>query len=87
MRKLREEYGKDAGWFRDTRAGGITFMFSRGIDAKVVMGLSGHRDIRSVMRYNKTYMERMKEAVSSKPVMDHPHGENNILQWRERKTA
>jgi integrase len=85
MRTLREKFGKDAGWFRDTRGGGITNMFRLGADAKVIMGLSGHHDIRSVMRYNKNFIERMREANALRGQREpDPQAQSSILPFKRK---
>ena len=87
MLRVKEKFGRDAGWFRDTRGGGITDMFRLDVDAKVIMGLSGHHDIRSVMRYNKNFIERMREAISLRgQKRTAPPEQRNVLQFK-RKTG
>ncbi len=85
MKKLRKVVGK-TGWMRDTRGGFVTEMCQAKIDLCVVGDLSGHKDLRSVKRYDKRPLNRLHTAIDERPQppAQKQQPEGKILEFRRK---
>ncbi len=63
MKKLKKEFGEDAGWARDTRRGFVTEKFKQGFGITDIMSITRHKTVSMVQRYKITELDIKRKVV------------------------